>query len=93
MIGGNNTAVPAAAINLLNPVPLSSLRDEFVPAHVDARRRKSIAVMHIWYRDARDKLVPTLEAVTRARPADGVTLVKIIHDASGIDLTQALEPR
>jgi hypothetical protein len=94
IVGPAQSPVQAAAVNLLNPVPLSSIRDEFVPAHVDARRRKSIAVMYMWLRDAGDeKLVPTLEAATRARPADGATLVKVIKDASGVDLTAALQPR
>jgi hypothetical protein len=94
VIGAGATTVSAASINLLNPVPLSSIRDEFVPAHVDARRRKAIAVMYTWLINAGDaKLVPTLEAAARARPADGATLVKIIKDTSGIDLTAALEPK
>lgn len=92
--GPAETPVSAASIDLIRPVPLSSLKEEFVPAHVDGRRRKAIAVMYVWLRDAGDdKLVPTLEAVQRARPADGVTLVKVIKDASGIDLTASLEPR
>jgi len=88
------TPVNAAGLDLLNPTPIAALKDEFVPAHLDGRRRKSIAVMYVWLKDAGDaKLMPTIEAVERAKPADGVTLVRVIKDISGIDLTESLKPR
>jgi hypothetical protein len=94
IIGPQQTPVSAAALDLLNPTPLSSIRDEFVPAQVDARRRKAIASVYVWLRDAgNDKLLPTLQAVKTANPADGATLAKVMQDASGVDIATLLKRR
>ncbi len=88
------TPVNAAGLDLLKPTPISSLKEEYVQPNLDGRRRKAIAVMYVWLRDVGDaKLMPTIEAVERARPADAETLVRIIKDVSGVDLTDSLKPR
>ncbi len=94
IVAPQQTPVPAAGMDLLHPLPLASLKEEFIPTYLDSRRRKSIAVMFLWLKDVGDeKLLPTIEAVARAHPADGATLVRVIKDVSQVDLTEALKPR
>jgi hypothetical protein len=84
----------AAQIDLLKPLPTNALRPEAVAPYLDARRRKVIAVMYFWLREAGEKKVmPMITAVERLRPADGQTLVEAIRNESGVDLSTALQPR
>lgn len=94
IVGPIDSPVNAAGIDLLHPLPVASLKPEFVAPQLDARRRKAIAVMFVWFDQAGDeKMMPMVNAVVRAKPADGATLVKVVKDTSGVDLTELLMPR
>jgi hypothetical protein len=94
VIPPRDTGVNAATIDLLNPMPTASLKDEYVPPYLDARRRKAIAVMYYWLTEAGDaKLLPMITAVQRARPADGATLAEVVKTNSGVDLAPVLRAR
>lgn len=86
--------VNAAGLDLLHPLPVASLKPEFVMPQLDARRRKAIAVMFVWLDQAGvEKMMPMVNAVVRAKPTDGPTLVRVVKDTSGVDLTDLLLPR
>ncbi|MBC7784395.1 MAG: hypothetical protein H7144_11205 [Burkholderiales bacterium] len=88
-----NVVVRAAELDLLQPYPLTSLKPAYVPVHQDARRRKSVAIMHHWLdRIEAGQVATTLQALDRLAPEDGLTLARIVHDTSGVELTALLRP-
>ncbi len=84
----------AANIDLLHPADPQDLRREYVSAYFDAMRRKSVAVVWDWLREAKsEQPVPdTLKAVLERKPVDGQELIKLIHATTDVDLTARLLP-
>ena len=81
-------------INLLAPFPSDDLKPELVAPYGDACDRKSIAVMFLWLnRAGPEKVAPLLDALHKLPPADGPTLVRLIENVSGCDLTPILTGR
>ncbi|HEX8340319.1 MAG TPA: hypothetical protein VF624_05370 [Tepidisphaeraceae bacterium] len=94
VVGTAGQSINALQVDLLAPLPTSSLKPEAVAAYLDARRRKAIAVTYLLVRDAGEKSVmPLVTAVERLRPADGVTLAETVKSVSGIDLSNQLRAR
>lgn len=90
----NNPQNPirSETIDLLHPTAPDQLRREAAPYYIDSMRRKSNRVFSKWLTDApAGSLTKVIAAVKAQKPADGEALVKIIKEASGIDLTDALK--
>ncbi|MGN6724532.1 MAG: hypothetical protein ACTHLZ_01315 [Tepidisphaeraceae bacterium] len=86
--------IDEATVNLLHPYAPDDLRPELVDAYAQACYRKAIAVMFLWVEKAGIRQVaPVLEEIKRFPPADGPTLVKLIENRSGVDLTPILTGR
>lgn len=86
--------VKAAPVDLLHPTPASELRERYVALYLDAMRRKSIAAVAEWTKQAgEDAIGKTLAAMRAAPPSDGAALVELIKQTTGADLTAALSPR
>lgn len=82
----------AMSIDLLHPTPLNQLREGAAPYYQDAIRRRAIHVFHDWQTKApKDAIGKVLSAMRAQKPADGEALLKIIKDASGIDLADQLK--
>ncbi len=85
--------VDARTVNLLDPTDRKVLRKEVVPYYEAAMRARALAVLNnlINSREKGDELIGKIMAAVRDRkPADGLALVKVIHDVSGVDLTRDL---
>jgi hypothetical protein len=83
-----------ATIDLLHPTNADDMRENYRRAYIDAYQRKSTKVIDAWY----SKLPPgglsrTLAAVKGNKPKDGATLVKLIADTTGVDLTKEAAPQ
>jgi|GEM_PF-1702859 len=87
-----NNPIRSETIDLLHPTPADQLRRDAAPYYIDVMRRKSNRVFSKWLADApQGSLVKVIEAVKTQKPADGEALVKIVKDASAIDLTTPLK--
>lgn len=88
-----NAVFNAARIDLVRPLASDQLKDEMVAPYLEAKRRKSIAVVFIWLdRAGANKVATLIEAVSRLRPADGPSLVDVVKSATGVDLSNELSP-
>jgi hypothetical protein len=89
-----NVRLRAANIDLLHPTDPTELRREYLRAYMDAMRRKSVAVVWDWLREAKaeDAVPRTLRAVFEQKPGTGEELVRIIREATGVDLGKQLSP-
>jgi hypothetical protein len=84
-------AVKAASVDLLKPVSLESLREEYLPHYIDAERRKATRAIAGWIKQADNgATAKVLRALRTYVPPDGEGLVKVIQEQTGIDLTAAL---
>ncbi len=85
------TGILAKEQNLLAPLDLSSVKNEYVALYREARKRKAISVVFAWYSlHGPEKLQEVLTSIERLKPADGETIVRIIKDVTGDDLTNQL---
>ncbi len=94
LVAGNpRNPLKPEAIDLINPMNVSVLRPEFVPAYDDAATQKGVRVIVSWIRQAGDgglaKVLPSLRYAPITSPAD---LIKRIKDATGADLTKDMSP-
>jgi hypothetical protein len=82
----------AGMIDLLKPADLQTMRQEAIPAYFDTVRRKSsVAIQNLIDRGGGDAALGKAFAAIRAKkPADGPALVKVIQEATGVDLTPFL---
>jgi hypothetical protein len=86
--------VRMASLDLVHPSDPAQLRPEYVPAYVDAMRRRSLAVVASWVKRDGDSVIPrTLAELKKGLPADGPGLVKLVKDATGTDLSPDLGPQ
>jgi len=77
-----------ATVNLLNPMTSDDLRPQFQGAYLDAYRRRATSVVYqLMQRAPRGSLAKAINAIKDQRPADGVAMVKLIAEQTGIDLT------
>ena len=81
-----------SAIDLLHPADLSGMRQEALPAYFDTLRRKSArAVQGLIEKGGGDQAITkAIVAIQSKKPADGVAMVKVIQEATGVDLTPYL---
>jgi hypothetical protein len=81
-----------SAINLLKPADLKTMRPESVGLYLDTLRRKSArAVQYLVQEGGGDAAIAkAVSALRDKKPADGVALVKLIQEATKVDLTPAL---
>ncbi len=81
-----------SAIDLLHPTDIKTLRPEMIPAYLDTVRRKSCrAIEYMVEKGGGDSAIAKASAAFRdKKPADGPALVKVVQEASGVDLTPAM---
>ena len=80
------------AVDLLHPADLKMVRQEAIPAYFDTVRRKSTrAIQYMLEKGGGDAAIAkALAAVRDKKPADGPATVKVVQEATGVDLTPAL---
>ncbi len=84
----------AARIDLLHPLSATQLKDEMVMPYLEAKRRKSIAVVYVWMdRAGEGKVSQLVDSISRLRPADGASLVAAVKSSSDVDLAIELAPQ
>ena len=83
--------IPTSAVDLLHPLKVSDMRQDMLPAYFDAVRRKSgRAVQAIVDKAGDPALAKSIAAIREKKPADGAALVKVVQEASGVDVTPLL---
>jgi len=83
--------IPTSAVDLLHPLNLNDMRQDMLPAYFDAVRRKSGRAVQAMVEKAGDAAIPkSIVAIREKKPADGAALVKVIQEASGVDVTPLL---
>ncbi|MEA2708459.1 MAG: hypothetical protein QOF78_1060 [Phycisphaerales bacterium] len=83
--------IPTSAVDLLHPVNVSDMRQDMLPAYFDAVRRKSgRAVQAIADKAGDAGIAKAIVAVREKKPADGAALVKVVQEATGVELTALL---
>jgi len=88
---GPRVMLSARTIDLLRPVEEAKMKAAAGPVYTQAMRRKAVAVVMNWTAKAGDTAIPkTLTALRNTPPADGLALVKLIQDTTGMDLTTDL---
>jgi hypothetical protein len=86
-----NFPVSARSIDLTHPADEASMRAELVPYYTMSMQRKALAVVAFWVEQAGEGAIPkTLAAVRKGVPADAAGLVKLVQEASGVDLSRYL---
>ena len=86
--------VSAKAIDLTHPVEEGAMRPIAVPYYNQALRRKAMQVVVKWVEMGGEASLTKVVTAVRAKPpADGVALIKLIQDTSGIDLTKDAAPQ
>jgi hypothetical protein len=86
-----NFPVSARSIDLTHPADEASMRAELVPYYTMSMQRKALAVVAYWVEQAGEGAIPkTLTAVRKGVPADAAGLVKLVQEASGVDLSRYL---
>jgi len=86
--------VGARSIDLTHPSEESAMRPQLVPFYTQSMQRKSLAVVAVWAEQAGEGAIPkTLTALrAKAPPADAAGLVKVVQEASGVDVAKYLAP-
>ena len=85
--------VSARSIDLTHPSEESAMRPQLVPYYTQAMQRKALAVVAVWAEQAGEGAIPkTLTALRAKPPADAVGLVKVVQEASGVDVAKYLAP-
>lgn len=83
--------IPTSAVDLLHPVNVSDMRQDMLPAYFDALRRKSARAMQAVVDQAGETAIRKSIAAIRAhKPADGPAMAKVVHEATGVDVTPML---
>jgi hypothetical protein len=83
--------IPTSAVDLLHPLNISDMRQDMLPAYFDAVRRKSGRVIQAMVDKSGDAAIAkSIAAIRDKKPADGAALVKLVQDASGLDVTPML---
>lgn len=80
-----------SAIDLLHPTDLKTMREEAIPAYFDTVRRKSARAIQYMVEKAGEGSIPKAVAAVRdKKPLDGAAMVKVVQDATTVDLTPLL---
>ena len=80
-----------SAVDLLHPTDINSMREEAIPAYYDTVRRKASRAIRFLITKGGDQAIPKAIVTIKAKkPADGTALVKVIQEATGVDLTPQL---
>ena len=83
--------IPTTAVDLLHPLSVTDMRQDMLPAYFDAVRRKSARAMQSLAEKAGDAAIPkAITAIREKKPADGPAMVKVVQEATGVDLTPML---
>jgi hypothetical protein len=86
--------VSAKAIDLTHPVEEAAMRPIAVPYYNQALRRKAMTVVVKWIEKGGEPSITKVIVAMRAKPpADGVALIKLIQDTTGIDLAKDVAPQ
>lgn len=86
--------VSAKAIDLTHPVEEGAMRPIAVPYYNQALRRKAMTVVVKWVEKGGEASLTKVVTAVRAKPpADGVALIKLIQDTTGIDLSKDVAPQ
>ena len=79
------------AIDLLAPTDLKTMRPEALPAYFDTVRRKSTrAVKFLTDKGGDENIAKALVLIRDKKPTDGKTLVELVKQATGVDVTGQL---
>jgi hypothetical protein len=79
------------AIDLLHPTDMNTMRQDALPSYYDTVRRKSGQAVQFIVEQAGDAAIPKcIIAIRDKKPADGAALVKVVKDATGVDVTAKL---
>jgi len=90
----NAQMLSSAPIDLVNPVPETAMKPAAVPHYTQAMRRKGAAAVVKLVETGGESAIPkALIGVVQKKPADGKETVKVIQQATGVDLTPHLTPR
>ena len=83
--------IPGTAIDLIRPMKVDDLRKDMLPAYFDAVRRKSGRAVQTLVEKGGEGAIPkAIAAVRDKKPVDGPELVKVVQDATGVDMTPHL---
>jgi hypothetical protein len=83
--------IRSATIDLLHLTAPRDLNPQFVGPYIDAMRRKSVAVVTEFVRQAGEPAAAkAIAEIAKQKPADGEAMLKVIKDATGVDLTAAV---
>ena len=80
-----------SAVDLVHPGDVKMMRDEALPAYFDTVRRKSARAIRFLTTKGGDQAIPKAIVTIKAKkPADNAALIKVIQEATGVDLTPQL---
>lgn len=83
--------VSARPIDLVHPADPATLKPGAEVPYVQAMRRKAVAAVNRWATEKGDaSITKALVAVREKKPADGESLVKVVQEAAGVDLSKDL---
>ncbi|HEX3358449.1 MAG TPA: hypothetical protein VHS31_15860 [Tepidisphaeraceae bacterium] len=86
--------IRSATINLVHPLPIADLKPNYAPAYVDAFRRRAVIVVNqLLSKSPPDALPKLFAAIKKNPPADGDTLVALIQQTIGVDLSKDVLPQ
>lgn len=80
-----------STIDLLHPMSLGDLRPQATGAYLDAYRRRAMQVVRsLAAKGGEGAIAKVLAAMRQNPPADGPALVRLIQQATGVDLSKEL---
>jgi hypothetical protein len=89
-----NNPIKAPQLDLLRPFDPNAVKRQYLPLLVEAISRKASWVVQRMLIQAGDSAMPKIIAALKVSvPADNLGLVKLIHDQSGVDVTNDLLPQ
>jgi hypothetical protein len=81
------------SLDLVNPLDPAQMRPQLVQVYNEAAIHRGIDIVNAWVTRGGDGvLAKTLPSLRANPPADAMDLIKIIRDATGIDLTPNMQP-
>jgi len=83
--------IPTSAVDLLHPLNVNDMRQDMLPAYFDAVRRKAGRAVQAMVEKSGDAAIAkSVAAIREKKPADGAALVKVVQEASGVDVAPML---
>jgi hypothetical protein len=81
------------SLDLVNPLDPAQMRPESVQFYEEAAVHRGVEIANIWVTRGGDGVfAKTIPLLREHPPANTADLIKAIRDATGIDLTSAMEP-